>query len=747
VTRTLLTLALLGLAYVPGLTAQEGQAGGTVGEDEVGAPAFRALRIPEGHSPIRLDGILAEEAWQRAEVMSGFRQREPFQGVDATLQTEVRVIYDGADMYVGITALDSSPDEIVSRILQRDRVLGGGGFGGLSGGGDDVVAILLDTFKDRRNAVVIATNPNGAYFDALIANDGGEVNTDWNGVWDVAATRIPGGWSAEFIIPWRSLRYADAPDQEWGFNVYRSIPRLQEESLWQAWARDGGGFNRVSQAGTLRGLEDLPPPRITVEAKPFGLASRRQVQEAGVVQPGFNDGDFGLDVKAQVTPGLVMDLTWNTDFAQVEVDDQQVNLTRFNLFFPEKREFFLENAGIFEFGQGGFRGPPPFLMFFSRQIGISPDGQVPIVGGGRLTGRAGRQTLGLLSVVTDDVPGAGGAGGVAGETFNVFRVKRDVGTAAYIGAMVTDRRGGGEAATMGGVDFQYYPHPTLETSGFAARSTVDGPGGEGWTYQGALNFTADRWGGFLSFLNIDPETTASSGFITRTDIRRTNLSIRHTLRPSILNLRRVDLRPNGEYVSGADGRFQDYEAQASVSATFNTGDVIRTSYTAAESQVDDAFEVAGVSVPAGRYGLDQWSVGFTSTSARPWQISTSYAEQDYFGGSLSRLTAGFTLIPSPAFSIATSFSENRGSLPAGDFKADIVSVRTTWALSPRIVTNALFQWNSVSDEVSANVRFNFIHRPGSDLFLVFTENRGVGDDLWALDSRGMVAKLTWLIRF
>jgi hypothetical protein len=332
-------------------------------------PSVKAVRLAPRSEELRIDGRLDEAAWARTDPAGQLRQREPQEGAFATETTEVRVLYDAHNLYVGVLARDREPARVIARILQRDKLMQPGGFDGRHEfAGDDGVAILLDPFRDRRNAVVFATNPNGAEFDALITDEGPTFNADWRGVWRVAAQRLDDGWSAEFEIPFRTLRYPQAAEQTWGFNVVRMIRRKNEEALWAAWARDEG-FHRVSRAGRLEGLAALPRSGMNLEVKPFGLAGG--THEAGKSVAGR--ADVGLDAKWEVRPGIVLDATVNPDFAQVEADDQQVNLTRFDLFFPEKRDFFLENAGIFEFGTRGFGETPPFLLFFSRRIGIKEE--------------------------------------------------------------------------------------------------------------------------------------------------------------------------------------------------------------------------------------------------------------------------------------------------------------------------------------------------------------------------------------
>jgi hypothetical protein len=347
-TRSALVLAALHLAA------------GAVLAQEARGPSAAAVRMGDSIT-LRVDGLLDEAVWSQAPAVTGLRQQEPLEGEPATEVTEVRVIYDGSTLYVGVLAYDREPDRILARILQRDRVMEMGfGGGEPQFGGDDGVAILFDPFHDHRNALVFATNPNGAEFDAMVTDEGREFNIDWRAIWDVRAQRTAEGWSAEFAIPFRTLRYP-GDGRTWGFNVSRMIRRKNEAALWSAWSRDNEGLLRVSRAGHLEGLVDLPRAGMNLEVKPYvlGGATQERTDLADIdTEPEIK---VGLDAKYEVRPGLLLDATLNTDFAQVEVDDEQVNLTRFSLFFPEKREFFLENAGIFEFGTRGFFEPPPFL--------------------------------------------------------------------------------------------------------------------------------------------------------------------------------------------------------------------------------------------------------------------------------------------------------------------------------------------------------------------------------------------------
>ncbi|MEJ2185791.1 MAG: DUF5916 domain-containing protein [Gemmatimonadota bacterium] len=707
-------------------------------------PSLRAVRMAPGQT-IKLDGRLDDAAWQRAPVAGGFRQREPHVGQPATMATEVRVVYDASTLYIGVRAVEP-PEDVIARILHRDQLMRGD-FGGLGFAGDDGVALLLDTFHDRRNAFVFATNPNGAVYDALLTDEGREINADWRGVWQARAHRTADGWSAEFAIPFRTLRFPEGASEEtWGFNVYRVVRATNEETLWSSYLRLNEGFAKVSRAGTLTGLHDLPSSGMNMEVKPYALAGRtRQDTLLGMPgSPAFRNRtrtEMGIDGKWEVHPGLTLDATYNTDFAQVEADEQQVNLTRFSLFYPEKRDFFLENAGIFQFGQRGFHGPPPFLLFFSRRIGISASQQpVPVLGGTRLSGRAGHQTIGLLDVATD------ARYGQPRTNFAVARIKRDVGRSGYIGAMITDRRGGGDWNTAGGLDASLWAYNINFQAFYARTATADGTGNDG-AWRIAADYTGDHYGFNIGHMGIGRHVVVESGFVTRTDILSNNWEGRITARPDFLGLRKVDFFLNGNAVTDLGGRLLDFNTGPTISPAWNTGESLRLSYEPGSTQIDRDFMLSdSVPVPAGRYRADQISLSGSTSSARSVVASASVNFQRIYDGHINSYSASLSLTPDPHITTSAGYTHNDVRLPGGSFSADIAQLRIDAAANTRLFAAALIQYNQLDHTISSNIRIDFIHRPGSDLFIVFNEHRGSAADLWALGDQGAVVKLTYLVR-
>jgi hypothetical protein len=705
-------------------------------------PSVQAIRLD---GELRIDGRLDEPAWAAAVPAAGLRQREPREGEPATEETEVRILYDARNLYIGVLCRDAEPDRLVAHVLQRDKLLEPGGYDGRHQfAGDDAVAFLLDPFRDRRNAFVFATNANGAEFDALITDESGAFNADWRTVWTVRAHRGSEGWSAELAIPFRSLRYPSTPPLEgWGFNVWRMIRRKGEQALWTAWSRNGGGFHRVSQAGRLEGLSGLPRARQSMEVKPHGLVGLTQERRGGGLDT-TGDFDVGLDAKWEIRPGVVADATIHPDFAEVEVDQAQVNLTRFDLFFPEKREFFLEGAGIFDFGWRGFDETPPFLLFFSRRIGIADDdeGPIPVRGGVRLSGRAGRQAVGFLDMFTG--PGAG----QPSANYGALRVKRDLRQNDYVGAMLVDRRDKADANTAGGLDASFWPTANLNVQTFVAHTWTRGPGGDGSAWRVSADYTSDRFGFLAQHLMVGPEADVRMGFVTRTDIRRTDAFGRYTLRPSGRGIRRVDFFLEGQHVVRTSGEKQDVGGGPVVKLELESGDSVNAYYFHGSTRLDAPFRLADrVPVPAGDYRVRSWSVSATSSTHRPISLAGEAEVLHTYGGRLSTLSASTRLARGAHFGLYMGFSRHRVTLPFGAFVADVGALRAVYAFSSRLVATALLQRNSLDGTLVTNLRLNFIHRPGSDLFVVFNEEWGDAAPRRRVANRGLAVKLTYLARF
>ncbi len=708
-------------------------------EPRILTPTVQARRLEDG-AQLRLDGALDEPFWGSAGVAGGFRQQEPSEGAPATERTEVRVLYDGDFLYIGVWAFDAQPQRIVARQLERDATLGISRFG--PSGSDDAIEIILDTFHDGRNAYYFATNPRGVLVDGLITDESFSPDRNWDAVWDVRTRVTLEGWTAEFQIPLRSLRYPpQAGAGTWGFNVQRVIVRKNEQSLWTSWSRDNEGLNRISRAGDLTGLESLPQ-RLSVYVKPYVLGETGQDWIAPRTGDTEVDADFGADAKLGLGSGLVLDLTVNTDFAQVEADDEQIDLTRFNLFFPEKREFFLENAGIFDFGSPQFFGAPDIILFFSRRIGLAQAQTVPIIAGGRLTGRVGGQTVGLLNVVTAeeeslDAPLTNHA---------VGRVKRDVGGRSYVGAIATHRlEERGVYNLAGGVDWNIWLSSPMVFEGFYLRTHDSRPGGDDDSWRATLDYTGDWIGWRIEQLEIGPEVRPGMGFIRRPDIAKTFATLRFSPRPPIGGLRKIDIRNTVEYVASVSTRgLLDRSWSLNLSPELDSGDEAEFEVRYEFQRLDEAFELTpGVVVPPGDY--EDWNAGFelSSSRARPVSVDLGGGAGGFWDGHRWGV-GGEVAFNSPHIGLAVGYDHNDVDVPGGDFTTDLVQGRIRLALNTKLFGAALIQYNSQTGAFSANLRADFIHRPGSDLFIVFNERRDIEGGRWHPVNRAFVVKLTYL---
>lgn len=798
-------LVLLGLAWLLPVPAAAQEAAPDTAATESADRSVRALSLEQaglatggdgggGSEPaVRVDGRLSEPAWDRADVATGFRQRNPDEGEPATEGTEVRVAYGSDALYVAVRARDGRPEGVIARILERDGVMDASGFGGLEFRGDDGVALLFDTFHDHRNGMVFATNPNGSRFDALITDQGQQINVEWRAVWEVEARRDGDGWTAEFRIPFRTLRYPSSDGaregRTWGFNVSRMIRRKNEQALWTSWSRDSDGFIRVSRAGHLTGLRDLPRAGLNMEVQPYVLTGVDE-QRTASGRPTDARLEAGGNLKYELRPGLVLDLTANPDFAQVEVDREEVNLTRFSLFFPEKRDFFLENAGIFDFGMSGF-GPsaPPFRLFFSRRIGFHEGGTVPLLAGARLTGRVGGQTVGVLDAVTD------GQGDLTRSNHGVARVKRDVGEDGYVGAMVTDlRRGlgtdasGGDAGpapsnTAGGVDWSLWTGDRTNWRGFLAGTTTDGAGGDDYAYRLAGEYNSDFWRLRTGHLFVGPETNAAMGFVRRRDIRRTDGFYMIRPRPDALGLRVLHMGISGQHVAGEDWGTRDWEFGPFLSPEWDSGEDLRITYDRSFTRLEEPFRLADrVTVPAGDYDMWQVTGRLETSSNRPVWGSARVQYRRFYEGTLVSTGGRLNLKAGPHLGVEARYRHNDVDVPRGAFESDVLSLNLRWAASTELSGNVRLQYNSLDERINARARVRLIHRPGSDLYLVVSEGRGpgfvetagagvrrdgstgglpdrlrpgirasshgtgAGGDLWDVRTRNAVVKLTYLLR-
>tara|TARA_B100001123_G_scaffold450199_1_gene619145 strand:- start:3796 stop:6684 length:2889 start_codon:yes stop_codon:yes gene_type:complete len=723
------------------------QAPEVIARSDSGSATIRALQIDR---PLVLDGVLDEDIYSESLSLSGFIQTEPDEGAPATERTEVWLLFDEENVYVTFRCWDTSPESNwLANEMRRDNL---GVFD------NESITFLLDTFYDRRNGAFFMVNPVGGRIDAQVTNER-NYNPDWNPVWDLKTGRFDGGWTVEASIPFKSLRYRPGRSQVWGFQARRVVRWKNEYSFLTPIPQDVGEFGtfQASLAASVVGLQ-APEGGRTLEIKPYAIADLVTDQ---TTQPGTTNkfgGDVGLDVKYSLTQNLVADLTVNTDFAQVEADEQQVNLTRFSLFFPEKREFFLENQGLFAFGgagtdmnSGGFMTGRVPILFYSREIGLDQGQEVPIEVGGRVTGRVGKFSLGAMSIRTSESPSSA----QRATNFTVIRLKRDILRRSSIGVLFTGRsvskRGSGSNEVYG-VDGQFAFYDALAINTYWAKTRTPGLHGDDVSYRGQFNYAGDRYGVQFERLAVGRAFNPEVGFLARTDYDRSYGSLRFSPRPSsIAAIRRFSFQGQFEHIANRAGVLETQEAQGRFSIQFENGDRFQLRHARNYEFLEVPFQIASdVKIPTGIYRFQDTQVSYSFGSQRKYRGNLSLGHGSFFGG--EKTSGGFTWARfelSQRISLEPGVSVNRINLPVGRFTTQLVTTRTTFTATPRMFLSALIQYNSSNESIGANVRLRWEYQPGSELFVVYNEQRDtlVPNRFSELQNRSFVVKINRLFRF
>ena len=734
--------------------------------DPQGRTTVRAIRLEES---IDLDGVLDEAVYRTVPAISGFIQLTPDAGAAATERTEAWILFDERNVYVSARVWDSAPESRwVANEMRRDTN---------QLRQNDTFAVLFDTFYDRRNGVLFYTNPLGARADAQFTNEGNP-NSDWNPVWDVRTGRFQGGWTVEMEIPFKTLRYRSEPPHIWGVQLRRAIRRKNEWAYLTPLPVAAGsgsgarGMLRISAAGSLVGLEP-PSASRNLEIKPYAIGGLTTDMAATPVKIDEWSVDGGIDLKYGITRNLTADFTYNTDFAQVEVDERQVNLTRFPLFFPEKREFFLEGRGIFGFARGaltravgpatgsagGFFGDVNVpQLFYSRRIGLEEGRVVPILGGARLTGKVGRFDVGALNIHTGDEP----VSGSEPTLFTVFRLRRDILRRSSVGAMFTNRsvsRVGPGSSQAYGIDgtFGFFENVNLTT--YLARTRLPGPEtrGKDLSYQGKFDYAADRYGFQADHLVVEDNFLPEVGFLRRDNFRRTFTSARFSPRPqSIRRVRQFSLEGSIDHILTADrNHLETRQAILAFQTEFESSDRLTLTATDSYELLVEPFVPlgSGFSIPAGGYRFADVQVAYASGQQRRLNGTVAVRRGAYFDGDLTtlELTQGRIGVL-PQMSVEPNVSFNWIDTPHGAFRTNLAVMRVNYAFSPRMFLSGLVQYNSAGNSFGSNLRLRWEYSPGSELFVVYTDDHDVSGGLrpdrgWDLRNRGLVVKFNKLFRF
>jgi hypothetical protein len=721
----------------------------TVSRDANNRVTVRAIRLTEA---LRLDGRLDENVYAAVPPITGFFQMEPDEGEPATERTDVWVLFDNDNVYVTARCWDSAPEsEWVANEMRRNtnQLRQNDNFG-----------VMFDTFYDRRNGYFFYTNPLGARADRYYTDET-DSNQDALPVWDVRTGRFEGGWTVEIKVPFKTLRYRPGAAQVWGIQMRRTIRRRNEWTYLSpvplSAARQGSsGIFRISLAGTLVGIE-APPGSKNLDIKPYAISSLTSDLTANPRVSNKGDGDAGVDVRYGITENLTADFTYNTDFAQVEVDEQQVNLTRFPLVFPEKREFFQEGRGIFDFGGsvggpragGGVGGNVPEI-FFSRRIGLEGGRPIPILGGARLTGEVGKFSIGMLNIQTDDVQAAG----AASTNFTAVRVKRDILRRSRIGALFTGRSvsvlgDGSNQAYAADAAFSFFDNVNM--SGYVARTQTPGLKGDDVSYQGRFSYDGDRYGARVEHLLVGDNFNPEVGFLRRDDFRHSFVSARFSPRPrSIESVRQFFWQANLTYLENGAGQLETRISELQFSTEFNSSDNLSVDVTDNYELLVSPFRIApGVTIPVGGYDFSDVTVRYLIGGQRRANGSLSVQRGSFYNGDIT--SVGFAqgrIELLKQFSLEPTLLVNRIDLPQGSFTTKLLRARANYSFTPWMFVSALFQYNSSNDSLSTNLRLRWEYQPGSELFVVYTDERDtVGPRFQALENRAFVVKINRLLRF
>jgi hypothetical protein len=725
-------LALPAAAQPPATSAPSGE-----------TQSRRVVRATRISTPIALDGRLNDDAYRIVPAIAEFVQQEPTSGAPISERTEVWILFDDSNIYVACRCSDEHPERIVANDMRRDSS---------NIANHDSFAVAFNTFNDQRNGFLFQVTPAGAMRDGTTTEQ--RASFDWNPVWDGKATRFEAGWIAEMAIPFKSLRYKPGRDQTWMIQVRRTI-RSKNELAYLTRVSPAVGtraVHRFADAATLAGLE-APPAALNFEVKPYAVSRLTTNLTSDPRVENDVDPDAGIDLKYGVTESLTADLTINTDFAQVEADEAQVNLTRFSLSFPEKREFFLEGQDIFEFGNssGGDLGGDAPTMFYSRRIGLAGSQEVPVMGGARLTGKAGPWSIGGLNMETDRNRDAQ----VERTNFSVVRLRRDVLRRSSIGALFTRRSvstlaPGGN--TVWGIDANLAFYQNVYVYGYLAQSNTESQGSNDLSYRAAFNYAADRYGLSFDRLVVEEHFNPEVGLLRRENFRRSFARGRFSPRTTNNRLVRKWTYETGfDYITNNLNELESREANALFRADLHSGDSMSVEYSRLYERLDSPFQISQrprVRIPVGGYDFDNLRLSYTAGAQHKLSGSAGFEVGSFYTGDKKTATFRGRVEITPQLGIEPNLSLNWVDLREGHFTDKVVGGRTTFTMTPRMFVAALIQYSSSASSLSTNLRFRWEYRPGSELFVVYTEGRTTlpprGTDL---ENRGLVVKVNRLLRF
>ena len=703
---------------------------GTVHAEQVASPPREAVASKTSDAP-RLDGVLDDAAWREAHVIADFRQKEPVEGDPATEATRVRIAYDATHLYIGAELDDREPALVRATELRRDNALEN----------DDSFAVLLDTYHDHRHAFLFRVNPRGTRHDAIVRNESATTDADWDEEWHAAAAQTASGWAVEIAIPFKILRFSAARQQTWGVNFERVIKRKNELDYWTAWDRNFA-FTHVSQAGHLTGLEAIHQAE-RLRVRPYIAAGAERLDATSPPRPDRTFGEVGIDdFKIAVTSNLTADLTVNPDFAQAEADAQRVNLTRFSLFFPERRQFFIEGSDSLKLGADMLDfGSRVLELVYTRTIGLSPAGApLSIVGGGKVTGKVGGADLGVLDVQTD------GDGDAPDENFLVGRVRKEVMERSYVGAIFTNRQGGGRGNRVAGADARFVFRKHLNVLGLVATSADSADPERRWAVQTATSWQSDLVEAAANYIDIDPGFTPGVGYVRRNDrMMAGRFSLRP--RPGGRVVRQLEFMTSAVYFDDRHSASESGEATIWFGMDFQTGDRITAKMDRQVERLPEPFEIhPGVVLAARRYEYPRYEVAVQSFNGRRLSGRVEANIGPFYTGRQESYEFGVDYRPDEKMSFEGSYELNNVDLVEGAFNTHLIGVKSNVSFTPSLLSSAYIQYNSTGSLAAVQLRLNYIFRTIDNFYVIYNETRFTEGVFTGRSNRSLTAKVTYSLQ-
>jgi hypothetical protein len=696
------------------------------------SPKAQASPIKER---IRIDGRMDEPSWKSAAPIEDLIQVLPKEGESPSERTEIRVLVDSEALYFGITCYDRTPAGIISTQLTRDADLEV----------DDNISVVLDPFFDQRNGFFFTINPAGARADGQISNSAEFTSLDWDGIWNAHARITSEGWLAEIVIPFKTLRFK--PNQSvWGLNIQRIIKKNNETNRWSGARRDIW-ISNLAEAGQLEGIPNVRQG-MGLDIRPYGLVARKEGNDWSV--------DGGFDISKNLAPNLNASLTVNTDFAETEVDARQVNLTRFDLFYPEKRAFFLEGAGVFDTATSGGTPFPDLIPFFSRRIGLmEQDGvstEVPIIAGGKITGRQSRYNIGLMDVQTDGIDDIG----LKSQNLLAARVSRDFWRQSYVGGIFTrgNPEGTGENSLIGAdarfATSTFRGDKNLSLNLYLFRTEDEFSNTSDYAGGFSLEYPNDRWFGIIGWKQLGENFNPALGFAPRTGMRKANGMFMFRPRPEKAGIRQITFHVFPELITDLDNRIDNWRFDISpFEAEFNSGDIFELSLTPQFERLPFPFEISpGIIVPPGSYQFTRYGASFESATKRFWVVNFDADFGNFYDGTRRDLELELTLKPSHHLLLGFRAERADVNLRQGKFFSQLFALQVDYNFSPNVSWANLVQYDNESRILGFQTRFRWILKPGNDLFLVLNRGweRTFDHDYISSFDRGTV-KLQYTFRF